>query len=203
MDQSTPGPVLYPAAEVATVTTVDGSDEDLRPLRWGPIWGGLLTAVGLFFLLTLLAAALGLQATPGAPDEEELGIVAIAVTSAIALGSFFVGGFVSSWSAGLSDAGRSLLNGFLVWALWLVVVLVLAAVGLGSFLGASSDIFRRLSVELPEVEGQALLDTLRTSSWQTFLALALTALASALGGVVGARDEVRTWVTVRRRTYGA
>jgi hypothetical protein len=188
----------YPRSDVAAITTVERSEDD-RPLRWGPIWAGLMTAVGLFFLLTLLATALGLQAAPGA-DEEDVGMVAVVVTSAIALVSFFVGGFVSSWSAGLSDTGRSLLNGFLVWALWLVVVLVLAAVGLGSFIGASSDLFSQLSIEVPEVEGQELVDTLRSSSMQTFLALALTAAAAALGGVVGARDEVRTWVTVRRRS---
>jgi hypothetical protein len=195
-------PVVYPRSEIASVATVDRLD-DLQPLRWGPIWGGFMTAVGIFFLLTLLAAALGLQATPGATADEDLGIIAVIVTSAIALVSFFIGGFVSSWSAGLSDPGRSLLNGFLVWALWLVVVVALAAFGLGSFIGASGDLFRQIAIDVPAVDGDELIQMLRSSSWQTFLALALTAAAAALGGVVGAHDEVRSWVTVRRRTYPA
>jgi len=54
-------------------------------------------ALGVFFLLSLAAIATGLQAAPGA-DEGDLGIVAVVATSAIALVSFFLGGFVSSWS---------------------------------------------------------------------------------------------------------
>ena len=200
-----PPTVATPPA-VATVATITGGPtDDLRSLRWGPIWAGLLTAIGAFFLMTLLAIALGLQAAPGVPpDEEGAGFVAVLVTSGIALISFFIGGFVSSWSAGLMDQGRSLLNGFLVWALWLVGVIVLAALGLGSFVGAVGDVFGQVALETPDIERQELLDLLRSGSWQTFLALALTAAAAALGGVVGARDEVRAmWprvVAVRPRT---
>jgi hypothetical protein len=199
-------PPVAPPPPVATTTALTAAPtDDLRSLRWGPIWAGLLTAIGAFFLMTLLAISLGLQAAPGVPqDEEGAGFVAIIVTSGIALISFFIGGFVSSWSAGLVDQGRSLLNGFLVWSLWLVGVIVLAALGLGSFVGAVGDIFGQVALETPELERQEIVDLLRSGSWQTFLALALTAAAAALGGVVGARDEVRAmWprvVTVRPRT---
>ncbi|CAN5847484.1 hypothetical protein BH23CHL8_BH23CHL8_28460 [soil metagenome] len=213
MDPTYHDPVQPPSAATtlppSTVTAVAAAPvslDEMRPLRWGPIWGGLLTAVGAFFLMTLLAIALGLQAAPGAPaaDEEGVGLVAVIVTSAIALIAFFIGGFVSSWSAGLTDQGRSLLNGFLVWALWLVGVILLAAFGLGSFVGAVGEVFGQVTLDAPEIERQELVDMLRTGSWQTFLALALTAAAAALGGVVGAREEVRgMWprvVAVRPRT---
>ena len=98
---------------------------DLQQLRWGPIWAGLLMALGVFFLLSLAAIATGLQAAPGA-DEDDLGIVAVVATSVIAIVSFFVGGFVAAWSAGVADPGRALLNGFLVWTLWLAIVILLA-----------------------------------------------------------------------------
>jgi hypothetical protein len=147
-------------------------------------------ALGVFFLLSLTAIAAGLQAAPGAP-EEDLGIVAIIATSAIALVSFFLGGFVSSWSAGLADPGRALLNGFLVWTLWLVIVILLATVGLGAIVGAMGDLFGDVAVTGADVDPAELVDILRSSAWQTLLALGLTAAASTLGGAVGAREELR------------
>ncbi len=181
-------PVLPPPAVPPPMLTA--APADLQQLRWGPIWAGLLLGLGIFFLLSLAAIAAGLQAAPGAP-EEEVGIVAIIATSAIALVSFFLGGFVSSWSAGLADPGRALLNGFLVWTLWLALVILLAAFGLGAIVGAMGDLFGEVAVSGPDVEPAELVDILRSSAWQTLLALGLTAAAATLGGAVGAREELR------------
>jgi hypothetical protein len=177
--------------------TQDVTFADLQQLRWGPIWAGLLTAIGLFILMSLPAIALGLQAAPGTGDAQDLGIVAVIVTSAIALIAFFIGGFVASWSAGISDTGRSLVNGFLVWALWLVAATVLAAVGVGSIAGAMGELFGQIEQPAVDVQVDQLISTVQEGSWQTFLALALTAAAAALGGVVGAREELRgAWTRV-------
>lgn len=164
---------------------------DIQQLRWGPIWAGLLMALGMFFLLSLAAISVGLQAAPGAQTQDEAGMLAVIVTSAIALAAFFLGGYVSSWSAGLTDPARSALNGFLVWASWLVVVLLLAALGLGTVVGAMGQLFGDINLESPDMDPQQLITTLRDSSWQTLLALGLTAAAATLGGVVGARDDLR------------
>jgi hypothetical protein len=181
-------PVPPPFPDAPVVATA--APADLQQLKWGPIWAGVLTALGVFFLLSLLAIATGLQAAPGA-DEDDLGIVAIIATSAIALVSFFLGGFVSSWSAGLADPGRALLNGFLVWTLWLAMVILLAALGFGAILGAMAQLFGDVTVSGPDVDPAELVDILRSSAWQTLLALGLTALAATLGGAVGARPELR------------
>lgn len=164
---------------------------DIQQLRWGPIWAGLLMALGVFFLLSLAAIAVGLQAAPGAEAQDEAGFLAVIVTSAIGLASFFLGGYVSSWSAGLTDPARSALNGFLVWASWLIVVLLLAALGLGSIVGAMGQLFGDVNLSAPDVDPQELITMLRDSSWQTLLALGLTAAAATLGGVLGARDDLR------------
>jgi hypothetical protein len=186
----TPSPVVMPIMPEAAAPA------DVQPLRWGPIWAGLLTAVGVFFMLTLVAVTLGLQAAPGVDAaDEDVGFVAVLATSLIALVAFFVGGFVASWSAGLADQGRSLLNGFLVWALWLVAVIVLALLGLGSFVGAAGEVFGRVAldpaIDAAAVEGDELVSLVREGAWQTLLVLLLTAGAAALGGVLGARPELR------------
>jgi hypothetical protein len=173
----------------------DVTRADLEQLRWGPIWAGLLTAIGLFILMTLPAIALGLQAAPG--TDQDLGAIAVIVTSAIALIAFFLGGFVSTWSAGISDAGRSLVNGFLVWALWVVAATVLAAVGVGSIAGAMGELFGQVQPAAPDVELDQVISAVQNASWQTFLALGLTAAAATLGGAVGAREELRgAWTRV-------
>ncbi len=82
-----------------------------------------------------------------------MGIAAIIVTCLVALVSFFIGGFVSTWSAGASDPGRSLINGFLVWSLWLVAVALLATFGIGAPAAA--------------VDTEELMDTIRSGSWQS------------------------------------
>jgi hypothetical protein len=173
-------------------------DPDRQPLSWGPIIAGVLTAIGVFVLLSLLAVALGLQAAPGF-DPDDVTFASI-VTSVIALVAFFVGGFVSAWSANVSEPGRALLNGFLVWALFLVVVFLVAAFGLGTALGAVSGFFDQIRVPIPEdVVPDDAIRVLKDAAWQSLLAFGLTAAAATLGGVVGARDEVRGFRTTRVR----
>jgi hypothetical protein len=169
-----------------------GTIPDRTQLKWGPIWAGLLTALGLFVLMTLAAIAVGLQAAPGT-DEGDVAMVAGIATGLIALIAFFIGGFVSSWSANLSDNGRSMLNGFLVWALFLVLLMVLAAFGAGSIFGAATNLLGDVAINAPDIDvtAEEALAGARESAWSSLLALALTAAAAALGGVVGSHEAVR------------
>jgi hypothetical protein len=53
------------------------------------------------------------------------------------------------------------------------------------------DLFGDVAVAGPDVDPAELVDILRSSAWQTLLALGLTAAAATLGGAVGAREELR------------
>jgi hypothetical protein len=181
-----PAPVLDERPSTMSMTPADA-----QPLRWGPIVAGTLTAIGIFVLLSLLAIAVGVQAAPGVESVDDMDAVGIIITSAIALVAFFVGGFVATWSAAVSQAGRALINGFLVWTLWLVAVAVLGAFGIGSISGAIGELFGQMTVAAPDVEPEELLDVVRTASWTSFLAMALTALAAMLGSAVATREELR------------
>ena len=62
------------------------------------------------------------------------------------------------------------------------------------------ELFGRVVVDTPDMDPAQLVNLLRDSAWQTLLALGLTALAAVLGGVVGAREELRgRWTAVVRR----
>ena len=97
-------------------------------VRWGPIWAGLLTALGTFLLLSLLALAIGAQTVnTGAADAETASVGSGIATAIIGLLSFFLGGWVAARSATIRDRGSGLLNGFLVWALGTALILALTA----------------------------------------------------------------------------
>jgi hypothetical protein len=162
------------------VAVAPAADAGARALRWGPIVAGLLTALGTFILLSLLALGLGLGRAPEGQDET---MIATIVGSIIALVSFFLGGFVAAWSDNALDNRRGALDGFLVWALWLLVVLLGGALGVGALFGDVGGMF-------PTTDLNA--DQLRSGALNSFLALALTAASAALGGVVGTRDSIRT-----------
>lgn len=167
--------------DVAVIADTGGP----RALGWGPIVAGLLAALGLFVLTSLLAVTIG--AAVITPDGSPPTTIATVVAAVIALVSFFVGGFIASWSARLADEKLGALSGFLVWALFLVVVLVAGGLGLGSLFGAAGSLLEDISA--PELSRQQVVDALQTGSWRTFLALALGAAAAALGGAVGAWRE--------------
>ncbi len=181
-----------PAVEVDRDVTVVATDDD-RSLHWGPIVAGLVTALSTFILLSLLALGAGLAAV--SPEGSPPTAIATIVSSLIALVSFFLGGFVAAWSSGVTEAARGALYGFLVWATWLVVMLVLSGLGLSSLFGEVGAMLGE--ARAPDLTPQQIFDALSAGALGSFLALTLAALAAALGGVVGTNEEM--YGRVRRR----
>lgn len=164
-------------------------------VRWGPIWAGLLTALGLFLLLSLAGVAIGATTVDsGATDPDTAGQVGGIVTAILALIAFFVGGFVTGRTAAVRGRGYSLLNGFLVWALGVVIILALAAFGLGSLFGAAGDLFsqyQQLGSPTPQgVDANEVTEGIRNSSLGAFIGMLLPAAAASLGGYLGGRNSV-------------
>lgn len=190
VDQSEPvaAPVEAGLAE-ATTPLVSGDY-----VRWGPIVAGLLVAISTFLLLSLLAVVFGAQSV--ASDSVDAGSVGQAsawVTAVLALLAFLFGGFVAGRTSAVAGGAAGLLNGFLVWALGIVLIAALTALGLGQLFGAVGDLFGRfqaLGVQVPAgeaVDRQQLAANIRNSALIAFLSMALPAIASAAGGWLGAR----------------
>ena len=161
---------------------IELAHREARSLRWGPIWGGVLTAFGLFLLLTLLAIGLGVQRLGG----EDADVVATLTGSAIGLASLVAGGFIAGWSAVAGSTARGVLYGFLVWALWIALIILLAAFGFAQALGALGTLFTQISAPDVDVTQAEALEAIQAASLQSFFALALTAGAATLGGALGA-----------------
>ena len=160
-------------------------------VRWGPIWAGLLTALGTFLLLSLLATAIGAQTfNTGAANTTQTGIGTAVATAIIGLLSFLLGGFVAARSAAVRGRLNGLLNGWLVWALGTLLILGLAAFGLGQLFGLADDVIGRTGIPNPNqanVNPRDVASNVRNSALGGFLSLALPALASSIGGLLGAR----------------
>lgn len=165
-------------------------------LDWGAIWGGLLTAIGVLILLSVLASAIGITAAQEtAVEGEDASRIGGVVSAVLALIAFFVGGYVAGRMSESSDNGSGALNGFLVWALALVLILVLAAFGAGAAFGTLAQNFGPV-VPGAEVDPAAAADAAQSAAWIAFISLALSATAAALGGWLGAAsdDDDRTVV---------
>lgn len=177
------------------VRSVAGLRNQRDRVSWGAIWAGLLTALGVFLLLTLLAVAVGAQSVDaGAADAATVGQNSALITGIIALVSFFTGGYVAAASSAVRGRGAGLLNGFLVWALGTAIVLMLATFGLGQLFGALGTLFDRYralgeSVGNTNIDRNQVIVNIRASSVVAFVSLALPALAAAVGGWAGARTE--------------
>jgi hypothetical protein len=181
--------------DVNTVSTATGGwfgNGRLDRVRWGAIWAGLLTAIGTFLLLTTAAVAIGAQAIDSGASGDDAGMAGGIVSAIIALLAFLAGGFVAGKTAGVVGRGYGALNGFLVWALGVVLILALAAFGLGSLFGAAGDLFgqyQQMGQPQPEADPNAVVEGIRNGSIGAFLGMLLPAIAATVGGLLGSRTE--------------
>lgn len=182
----------YASAAVETqIPTADWSDR----VRWGPIWAGLVTALAAFLLLSIAAVAVGAVAVTAGADAAAAGLGGAIASAVIGLVAFFLGGFVASRTATVMERPYGAVNGFLVWALGVVLILALAAFGLGSLFGAAGDLFgqyQQMGAPTPQgVDPQQAIEGVRNSSLGAFIGMILPAIAATVGGFLGARTLAR------------
>ena len=163
-------------------------------VRWGAIWAGLLTAIGIFLLLTTAAIAIGAVAVDSGAEGETASAASGIASAVIALLAFLAGGFVAGRTSGVVGRGYGALNGFLVWALGVVIILGLAAMGLGALFGAAGDLFaqyQQMGSPQPEgVDEATVIDGIRNGSIGAFLGMLAPAVAAIVGGLLGSREQV-------------
>lgn len=157
-------------------------------ISWSAILAGALISIAVLVLLSVAALAAGLEVAPvGEAGDPRFGrMVASILTGAFIVIAFGAGGLTAVWAAGIVEPGPAILHGFLVWTLALLIVLALAAFGLGG-LGATGNIFG------PAFEATTV-DAFQNASWAAVLALALGAGSAVLGGLLATREEIsRVW----------
>lgn len=179
--RETPATVRYEAPAVQAVWAIDR-------VRWGPVLAGMVATVATLVLLNVLGLAIGLTVMDrGNPDDTNLETAAAIWSGAASLIAFFVGGWIAGRSAARSTATSNspgLINGLMVWASVLVILLILTSVGAAQFLTdqltTGFDAIRGLSTA-----SSGTLDSLMQQAWGTVAALVLTLILAILGGIFG------------------
>jgi hypothetical protein len=177
-------PAQTPTADVEVVVAAGPR----TIISWSSILAGALIAFAVLILLSVTALAAGLELAPvGEGGEPRFGpAVASILTGIFIVIAFGAGGLTAVWAAGLVEPGPAILHGFLVWALAVLLILALVAMGLGG-LGATST-FLGAGFEPETVE------EFEDAGWATVLALVLGAGSAALGGALATREEIsRVW----------
>jgi len=106
--------------------------EDVLPVRsrvsWGAIFAGAMVALALYFLLTLLAAAIGLSVADRV-RAETIGVGAAVCGVFSAMVSLFVGGYVTSQCSVGENKFEAALYGVILWGVLFGMLMWLMAVG--------------------------------------------------------------------------
>ncbi|MGQ0749056.1 MAG: hypothetical protein ACT4PS_00830 [Betaproteobacteria bacterium] len=119
-----------------------GSAEGLK-VSWGGIWGGVLVAIGLLLLLSVLGVAIGVTAVdPGDTQAESVG-AGIGVWGGLSLLiALFVGGMVSTRIGAIFDRTTGFFEGALVWAVSVLLMVYLATTGIGMLASGAFNMVR-------------------------------------------------------------
>ncbi len=149
-------------------------------VSWSSIVAGVLAAFGLFILFGGIGLAAGLEA-----DQPKFGKeVGLVISGLFGVIGFLAGGFIAAWTADVDETESAILHGFLVWALFVVLLVALVAAGAGNALGAAGNVF---SGAFTADDAEALSD----AAWGSVFALVIAVASSILGALLAARDEVR------------
>jgi hypothetical protein len=175
------------AAAAEQFTPHAGGDLRHDRIRWGAVWTGALTTLSVLIVLQLLFFALGWL---DLGVDQDNGTVRAIVSGVLGLVAFFLGGAAAGASALWRRANDGMVNGVVMWAVTVVVVLVLALVGGGALLGSLADVATRF-VDLRSagagVDVARATEAARETAGWAVLGLGLTMAAAALGGSIGAK----------------
>lgn len=172
-------------------------------VQFGPIVAGILTTIATLLILTVLGMALGSSALEPRDAGENMATAAAVWGVVSALIAFFLGGWVAAKTAAVAGAGSGLINGLMVGAAILAIVLWLTGSGvsailgtIGSNVGDITSLVQQQAGSTQEVEQQAqqvdpqqAFDTVRDGAWWTLLGMILPLVASGLGGLLGHNER--------------
>ena len=165
---------------------VDVARSDL--ISWSSIVAGVIAAFALFVLFGAIGVGAGLD-DAAYKYGHTIGLVISGVLGVLA---FVVGGFVAAWTAEVDEPDTAIMHGFLVWALFVVLLVLMISLGAGAALGSAAG-------GLGQVADNATPDAIKTAGWGTVFALAIALASTILGALLATRDEVRNRFPFARR----
>jgi hypothetical protein len=118
-------------------------DEGVLPVRnrvqWGPIIAGLVSALAIVILLTILGFGIGASVLDPAQADNDAGIWATIWGAITVILAFFVGGWIAAKTAAVGGEFGGMMNGLLVGITGVLLVIWMTASGLGALFGLVSS----------------------------------------------------------------
>jgi hypothetical protein len=109
------------------------------PISWSAVWVGALASFSLVVLLGFVGIAIGahlLDPEKRVVDLKTIGFGALVFSVAASFFAFVAGGWIAGRIAGTLRSEPAMLHGGIVWLVTLPVLMLAAALGAGSYLGA-------------------------------------------------------------------
>lgn len=189
--------------------------EETRPMdrvRWGAILAGLMTALSTLVLLSVLGLAVGLTTFETGDQLRNFGIGAGIWGAISTIVAFLLGGWIAARSAAVRGRGNALLNGAMVWAVAIPLIMYLLGSGVGSIMNMATDAAaasvpalteganatdanaaaNAAQAQAQQVDPATVNETAQNAgetAWGTLAALLLGLAAAAGGGLMGQRRE--------------
>lgn len=211
--RNTPG-VYATAGTARTMETVSTEIPDL--VRWGPIVAGLFITLALLVVLSVLGLAIGLSSYNVGDPLSNFGVGAGVWGIISALVAFGVGGWVAGGTIGLRGRNNGAINGAILWAVAIPLLLFMLASGVGTLLTTAGQVVASGAEIVGPAAGQVLGDpnlqataqalppqvtpqqqeeavaNASRAAWGTMLWFLLSVLAAAGGGYFAARRSTET-----------
>jgi hypothetical protein len=184
--------------EVESVTVVNYLEHWVPwPISWSAVWVGALAALALTLIIGLVGIALGAhELVPGRRivHWREFGVGALVFSVFGAFLAFVLGGWVAGKIAHLPQIEATTLHGVIAWLVTVPLLLVLAALGSGSYFGmwlggltgTPSWVVTPGGVVAPDAAIAA-----RNAALGTVTALLVGLVGSVLGGWMAAGEPMR------------
>ncbi len=174
------------------------------PMSWSAIWVGTLSALAVALVLGLTAIALGANEIGPGRGPTDLRTMSLATLIFSIFGVFIsaaVGGWVAGQILGARRAEPCMLHGAISWLVMIPILLILGAIGAGSFFGSWFGGLAGTPVWV--TPGGVAADPLAAAAARNAALGAVTALLLGLvGSVIGgwvASDEPMTFTYYRTR----
>jgi hypothetical protein len=176
-------------------------------VQFGPILAGVLTAIAILLILTVLGLAIGASALEPRDVGEGIGTTAAVWGVVSALIAFFAGGWVAAKTAAVAGTGSGIINGLMVGCAILVIILWLTGQGVGAAIGtlgnnvgeitnlvqtqglSTQEASQQAEEQAQQVDVQQAFQTVRDSAWSTLIGLMLPLVAAAAGGAIGHNER--------------
>jgi hypothetical protein len=106
------------------------------PIAWSAVWVGALAALAMALIFGLVGIAIGAHSVGvRLTHARELGLGALIFSVCGAFFSFVIGAWITNKLAGHRQAEPAIIHGGVVWLVTVPMLLVLAALGAGTYFG--------------------------------------------------------------------